>query len=155
MSGVRTGRISSTPSANAVATAFSEGVDEIRPVRSPETIVRSLAIGSPADGGYALELARASGGSIESIPDAATAGAIRRTAATEGVFVETAGGVTVAAVEAARARGVIRDGDEVVAILSGNGVKTPDARRFGIDEPDGYAEPIVATYPAFRERYAD
>ena len=61
----------------------------------------------------------------------ATAAAIRRTAADEGIFVETAGGVTVAAVEAARARGVIRDGDEVVAILSGNGVKTPDARRFG------------------------
>ena len=107
-----------------VATAFAEGVDEIRPVRTPDTIVRSLAIGSPADGGYALDLARRTGGSIESIPDAATADAIRRTAANEGIFVETAGGVTVAAVEAARARGVIRDGDEVVAILSGNGVKT-------------------------------
>jgi len=137
-----------------VATAFAEGVDEIRPVRTPDTIVRSLAIGSPADGGYALELARRTGGSIESIPDAATAAAIRRTAATEGIFVETAGGVTVAAVEAARARGVIRDGDEVVAILSGNGVKTPDARRFGSDDEEtGFAEPIAATYPAFAARY--
>jgi threonine synthase len=137
-----------------VATAFAEGVDEIRPVRTPDTIVRSLAIGSPADGGYALELARRTGGSIESIPDAATAAAIRRTAATEGIFVETAGGVTVASVEAARARGVIRDGDEVVAILSGNGVKTPDARRFGgDDEETGFAEPIAATYPAFAARY--
>src|SRR3954451_8039742 len=52
-----------------VATAFAEGVDEIRPVRTPDTIVRSLAIGSPADGGYALDLARRTGGSIESIPD--------------------------------------------------------------------------------------
>ncbi len=140
-----------------VATAFAEGVDEIRPVRSPDTIVRSLAIGSPADGGYALELARRTGGSIESIPDSATAAAIRRTAAAEGIFVETAGGVTVAAVEAARARGVIRDGDEVVAILSGNGVKTPDARRFG--EPDegagegAFADPIPATYDAFAARH--
>jgi threonine synthase len=137
-----------------VATAFAEGVDEIRPVRSPDTIVRSLAIGSPADGGYALDLARRTGGSIESIPDAATAAAIRRTAATEGIFVETAGGVTVAAVEAARARGVIRDGDEVVAILSGNGVKTPDARRFGLgDECADLAASIAATYGAFSERY--
>ena len=138
-----------------VATAFGEGVDEIRPVRAPDTIVRSLAIGSPADGGYALELARRSGGSIESIPDAATAAAIRRTAANEGIFVETAGGVTVAAVEAARTRGVIRDGDEVVAILSGNGVKTPDARRFGLDS-DGpeVGAPIAATYSAFEARFA-
>ncbi|MDQ3128039.1 MAG: threonine synthase [Chloroflexota bacterium] len=136
-----------------VATAFAEGVDEIRPVRLPDTIVRSLAIGSPADGPYALELARRTGGSIESIPDAATAAAIRSTAATEGIFVETAGGVTVAAVEAARARGVIRDGDEVVAILSGNGVKTPDARRFGEPTDGGFAAPIPATYTAFSERY--
>jgi threonine synthase len=136
-----------------VATAFAEGVDEIRPVRTPDTIVRSLAIGSPADGGYALELARRTGGSIESIPDGATAAAIRRTAANEGIFVETAGGVTVAAVEAARARGVIRDGDEVVAILSGNGVKTPDARRFGLGD-DVVAAPIAATYEAFSARYA-
>ncbi len=135
-----------------VATAFNEGVDEIRPVRTPDTIVRSLAIGSPADGGYALELARRTGGSIESIPDAATAAAIRRTAANEGIFVETAGGVTVAAVEAARARGVIRDGDEVVAILSGNGVKTPDARRFGLGE-DVVGAPIASTYGAFSARY--
>jgi threonine synthase len=135
-----------------VATAFAEGVDEIRPVRAPDTIVRSLAIGSPADGGYALELARRTGGSIESIPDSATAAAIRRTAANEGIFVETAGGVTVAAVEAARARGVIRDGDEVVAILSGNGVKTPDARRFGLGE-DVVGAPIAATYGAFSARY--
>jgi len=139
-----------------VATAFAEGVDEIRPVRAPDTIVRSLAIGSPADGGYALELARRTGGSIESIPDAATAAAIRRTAASEGIFVETAGGVTVAAVEAARARGVIRDGDEVVAILSGNGVKTPDARLFGLGDEAGVADvpaSIASTYAAFSERY--
>ncbi len=138
-----------------VATAFAEGVDEIRPVRAPDTIVRSLAIGSPADGGEALDLARRTGGSIESIPDASTADAIRRTAANEGIFVETAGGVTVAAVAAARARGVIRDGDEVVAILSGNGVKTPDARRFALGDEgsggEGLAGPIEPSYRAFSE----
>jgi threonine synthase len=133
-----------------VATAFAEGVDDVRPVRSPDTIVRSLAIGSPADGPYALELARRTGGSIEGVPDDATADAIRRTAATEGIFVETAGGVTVSAVAAARARGVIRDGDEVVAILSGNGVKTPDARRFGVgDGADRLTGPIAPSLFAF------
>jgi threonine synthase len=115
-----------------VATAFAEGSDVIRPVRQPQTIVRSLAIGSPADGRYALELARRTGGSIEAIPDEMTAAAIRTIAATEGVFSETAGGVTVAAAEAARASGVIGADDEVVVLLTGNGLKTPDARTFGL-----------------------
>jgi threonine synthase len=133
-----------------VATAFAEGGDTVRPVREPETIVRSLAIGSPADGGYALELARRTGGSIEGIPDTATAAAIRRTAANEGIFVETAGGVTVAAVEAAVARGVIRPADEVVTILSGNGLKTPDARRYGAGEDlDRLTPAIEPSYAAF------
>jgi threonine synthase len=135
-----------------VATAFAAGTDRIDPVRRPDTIVRSLAIGSPADGPYALELARTTGGSIEAIPDVDTAAAIRRLAATEGIFVETAGGVTVAAVEAGRRRGVIAEGDEVVALLTGNGVKTPDARRFG-DVEESVPAPIAATYDAFSARY--
>jgi threonine synthase len=146
-----------------VATAFAGGTDRIDPVRQPDTIVRSLAIGSPADGPYALELARRTGGSIEAIPDTDTAAAIRRLAATEGIFVETAGGVTVAAVAAARRRGVIRDGDEVVTLLTGNGVKTPDARLFGLDDGDddvgergagpAISAPIAATYAAFAATY--
>jgi threonine synthase len=117
-----------------VARAFSDGSDVIRPVRRPDTIVRSLAIGSPADGRYALELARRTGGSIEAIPDEATAAAIRAIAATEGVFSETAGGVTLAAAQAARTSGVLEADDEVVVLLTGNGLKTPDARTFGQSE---------------------
>lgn len=116
-----------------VATAFAEGADDWRPVRQPDTIVRSLAIGAPADGRYALALARATGGSIEAIADADTAEAIRRLAAREGIFTETAGGVTYAAAEAARRRGVIGPDDEVVVLLTGNGLKTPQARTFGLD----------------------
>jgi threonine synthase len=115
-----------------VATAFERGTDVIEPVREPDTIVRSLAIGNPADGRYAVELARASGGSIEAIDDAETAGWIRDVARLEGLYPETAGGVTLGAVAAARRRGVIRDGDEVVALLTGNGLKTPDARALGL-----------------------
>jgi len=114
-----------------VASAFAEGSDVIKPVRRPDTIVRSLAIGSPADGRYSLELARRTAGSIESIPDEVTAAAIRTIAATEGVFSETAGGVTLAAAQAAREAGVIAADDEVVVLLTGNGLKTPDARTFG------------------------
>jgi threonine synthase len=136
-----------------VATAFATG-GEIVPVRQPDTIVRSLAIGSPADGGYAIDLATRTGGSIEAVEDAVTAATIRRVAATEGIFVETAGGVTVAAAEQARAKGIIRDGDEVVALLTGNGLKTPDARRFGTEETDPeLAPPIPPTYSAFDARY--
>ena len=82
---------------------------------------------------------------MESIPDGDTAAAIRDVARLEGIYAETAGGVTVAAAAAARRRGVIRDGDEVVVILSGNGLKTPDARRFGAPEqPGGLGRPGLA-----------
>ena len=132
-----------------VATAFEAGTDVIEPVREPDTIVRSLAIGNPADGRYAVELARTTGGSIESIPDAVTAEAIRDVARLEGIFPETAGGVTLGAVRAARQRGVIREGDEVVALLTGNGLKTPDARTLGQPANTGLAPVIRPSLSAF------
>jgi threonine synthase len=134
-----------------VATAWERGTDVVEPVRSPDTIVRSLAIGNPADGRYAVELANASGGSVEAIPDEATAAAIRDVAQLEGIYPETAGGVTLAAAKAARERGVIRDGDEVVALLTGNGLKTPDARSLGLGGGDT-GEPGLA--PAIRPSLA-
>ena len=121
------------------ATAWAAGTDVIVPVREPDTFVRSLAIGNPADGRYAVELAIESEGSIEAIDDAVTAAAIRDVARLEGLYPETAGGVTLAAAAAARRRGVIRDGDEVVALVTGNGLKTPEARDLGL--VDGVARP--------------
>ncbi len=140
-----------------VATAWALGSDVVEPVEHPDTIVRSLAIGAPADGGYAAALARSTQGSIEAVPDAATAAAIRAVARLEGIYTETAGGVTVAALEAAVRRGTIQPGDEVVAILTGNGLKTPDARRFGVEpgasgDPDreqGLAPVIPPSFGAF------
>jgi len=140
-----------------VATAFARGSDEIAPVRNPDTIVKSLAIGSPADGRYALDIARRTGGSVEAVEDATTAGWIRRLAATEGIFTETAGGVTLGAVDAARRRGIIGPDDEVVALLTGNGLKTPDARLFGLDAngssaaQTGLTPPIRPSLDAFEE----
>jgi threonine synthase len=143
-----------------VATAWAAGTDVVEPVRVPDTFVRSLAIGNPADGRYAIELANESGGSIEAIEDATTAAAIRDVARLEGVYSETAGGVTVAAVAAARRRGVIRPSDEVVALLTGNGLKTPDARTLGLGDgvarpcQPGLAPPIRPSLAAF-ERWLE
>jgi threonine synthase len=135
-----------------VAAAFSAGAEEITPVRQPDTIVRSLSIGSPADGRYSVELARRTGGSIEAVADEATALGIRRLAGLEGVFAETAGGVTIAAAEQARRNGVIGPEDEVVALITGNGVKTPDARRFGQAEgPDFEAGLARSIRPEYRD----
>jgi threonine synthase len=124
-----------------VATAWAAGTDVIEPVRNPDTIVRSLAIGNPADGRYVVEQVNESGGSVEAIEDLVTAEAIRDVARLEGIYPETAGGVTLAAAAAARRRGVIREGDEVVALLTGNGLKTPDARSLGLAEDAHVARP--------------
>jgi threonine synthase len=142
-----------------VAQSWATGGDVV-PVREPDTFVHSLAIGSPADGRYAVEVARASGGSVEAVEDVATARAIRDTATLEGVYAETAGGVTVAAAAAARRRGTIRDGDEVVVLLTGNGLKTPEARNLGLDDSParpgrpGLAPVIPPSFDAF-ERWLD
>ena len=126
-----------------VASAFAAGATQITPVDRPDTIVRSLAIGSPADGVPSLELARRSGGSIEGVSDEAVVAAIRDLAETEGILTETAGGVTVAAVRAAVDRGVIGPADEVVLVISGNGLKTLDALEADVGAP---IAPSVAAF---------
>lgn len=137
-----------------VADAWSTGAAEMIPVRQPDTIVRSLAIGSPADGSHVLRLVREGGGSVESVSDRDTAAAIREVAALEGIYPETAGGVTLAAARAARERGIIGKGDEVVALLTGNGLKTPDAHHLGgprapvLPGQGGLAPVLPATFDA-------
>jgi threonine synthase len=109
-----------------VATAFAEGSDEIRPVK-PNTFVRSLAIGDPADGPFALEVARRTGGAIASASDPDVAAGISLLARTEGIFAETAGGTTIAVLKKLAAQGVVKRHERVVAYITGNGLKTPDA----------------------------
>jgi threonine synthase len=109
-----------------VASAFIDGKDFIKPVK-PQTVAKSLAIGNPADGPYALDVVRKTGGGFGSVTDDEILEAISLVASTEGIFVETAGGVTVATLaRLARERVVDRD-ETVVAILSGNGLKTVEA----------------------------
>jgi threonine synthase len=106
-----------------VATAFAQGEREIRPVKA-HTIAKSLAIGNPADGSYALDVARRSGGGIEAVPESTIAESMALLARTEGIFGETATGVVISALrQLADARAI--DPDEVVvAYLTGNGLKT-------------------------------
>ena len=123
-----------------VATAFAAGAETFEPVRRPTTIAKSLAIGNPADGRFALELARRTGGAVEAVQDEAVAAAMRQVASLEGIYPETAGGVTIGAAHQARAAGIIEPDDEVVVLLTGNGLKTPDARLVGLSD-DGPARP--------------
>src|SRR3954462_6093148 len=111
-----------------VAAAFDGGSDVCRPVR-PDTIAKSLAIGNPADGPYALELARTSGGSIDSVTDDEIKAGIRLLAETTGIFTETAGGVTTATLAKLADRGDIDPEEQVVLVITGEGLKTLDAVR--------------------------
>jgi len=115
-----------------VAQAFESGRSVVRPVK-PDTVAKSLAIGNPADGYYALEVARRTGGAIAAVSDAEILEAIALVARTEGIFVETAGGVTIATLAALAARGVVRSDETVVAYLSGNGLKTVEAIEQTVD----------------------
>jgi threonine synthase len=112
-----------------VATAFAEGWDVCKPEREPDTIAKSLAIGDPADGPYALELARKTGGVIESVTDEEIRDGIRLLAETTGVFTETAGGVTIGVLTKLAEAGQIGSDERVVAYITGEGLKTLDAAR--------------------------
>jgi threonine synthase len=109
-----------------VATAFDNGWDAVRPVR-PATIAKSLAIGNPADGPYALDVARRTGGAIASVPDDEVVAGIRLLAETEGIFAETAGGVTVGTLRRLLREGRLDPDVPTVVINTGDGLKTLDA----------------------------
>jgi threonine synthase len=109
-----------------IETAFREGHDVVTPQR-PNTIARSLAIGNPADGPYVIDELRRSGGDCGSVSDAEILECIGLLAETEGVFAETAGGVTIASLRQMINRGTIDREKSIVAIISGHGLKTLDA----------------------------
>jgi threonine synthase len=109
-----------------VATAFADGHQVCRPVK-PNTIAKSLAIGNPADGPYALDLARRTGGSVDAVGDEEIRAGIALLAETTGVFTETAGGVTTAVLAKLAERGDIDPEERVVLVITGEGLKTLDA----------------------------
>jgi threonine synthase len=111
-----------------VATAFAEGWEVCKPQR-PETIAKSLAIGDPADGPYAVEHARRTGGGVDSVTDQEIREGIKLLAETTGIFTETAGGVTVGVLRKLAERGELASGERVVVYITGEGLKTLDATR--------------------------
>ncbi len=109
-----------------VATAFAHGTREITPVKA-RSIAKSLAIGNPADGRYAIDAARKSGGGVFSIPESGVAEGMALLARTEGIFGETAAGVTVSVLKKLADAHAIDPDETVVVYLTGNGLKTREA----------------------------
>ena len=127
-----------------IAQAFRDGHDVVKPVK-PDTIAKSLAIGNPADGPYVLDVARRTGGAIEDVSDEEVIEGIQLLARTEGIFAETAGGVTVATLRKLIATGQLDPEAETVIINSGDGLKTLDA----VADRVGPKVTIPASYDAF------
>jgi len=115
-----------------VAQAFKDGAETVQPVK-PDTIARSLAIGNPADGMFAMQVSRQTGGAIEWCTEDEILEGVELLASTEGVFTETAGGVTVANLKRLVEQGVIRPHEEVVVFITGNGYKTVEALEGVVD----------------------
>jgi threonine synthase len=129
-----------------VAQAFKQGHEVIQPVK-PDTIAKSLAIGNPADGPYVLDIARRTGGAVEDVSDAEVVDAIKLLARTEGIFAETAGGVTVGVLRKLLADGRLDPAAETVVLNTGDGLKTLDA----ISPTTGATAVIDPTLTSFRE----
>jgi threonine synthase len=129
-----------------VAQAFVSGASEVRPVK-PDTIARSLAIGNPADGWYAIQTAKTTGGMIDACTEAEVIQGMRLLAETEGVFTETAGGVTVAVLKRLVEAGTIEPDEETVALVTGTGYKTVEALE-GVVEPSFHVAPDIEEFLA-------
>ena len=109
-----------------IVNAWAAGQTQIRPVR-PDSIAKSLAIGNPADGIYALRVIKESDGSAYAVPEPEVVEGIKLLAETEGIFTETAGGVTVSALKYLAESGAIGPDELTVAYITGNGLKTQEA----------------------------
>ena len=131
-----------------VATAWQEQADTIRPVK-PSTIAKSLAIGNPADGYFALDTVRRTGGGFAAVTDDEVVEGMRLLARTEGIFAETAGGVTIATLQRLAAEGVVRRDERVVVYVTGHGLKTIEA----VAPVVGPTATIRPTVDAFHEAF--
>jgi threonine synthase len=110
-----------------ISTAVKNNTETVRPVRKPQTIAKSLSIGTPADGYYAIRAMKQTGGTAEDCSDEEIISAIRLLAETEGIFAETAGGVTLACAQKLIANGAIPRDESIVLCITGYGLKTQEA----------------------------
>jgi threonine synthase len=129
-----------------VVQAAREGTFDVRPVR-PSTIAKSLAIGNPADGYYSLKIVEETGGALDAVTDPEIVAGIQLLARTEGIFAETAGGVTVGVLKKLAAAGTFHPDELVVAYITGNGFKTIDAVAEQVAPPVRLA-PTMASFEA-------
>ncbi|HET9051448.1 MAG TPA: pyridoxal-phosphate dependent enzyme, partial [Candidatus Dormibacteraeota bacterium] len=131
-----------------VAAAFARGDGQIVPVR-PHTIAKSIAIGNPSDGGYVCSIARRTGGVVDTVTEEEILEGIELLARTEGIFTETAGGVTIGVLRKLARGGRWRGDETVVAYVTGHGLKTAEylEGRAAMDAP------ISPSVRAFRETY--
>jgi threonine synthase len=134
-----------------VHTAFLAGTDQVQPVR-PHTIAKSLAIGNPADGYYCLKIIAESAGASEVATDDEIVDGIKLLARTEGIFTETAGGVTIACLKKLAESGTIRPDEATVAYITGNGLKTQEAVIDRVIQPLRIAPTLEAFEAALRDR---
>jgi threonine synthase len=132
-----------------VATAFKEGTS-VRPVK-PDTIAKSLAIGNPSDGKYVINIATGTGGVVESVTEEEIVESIELLAGTEGIFAETAGGVTIGVLRKLAAAGRWKGDETVVAYITGHGFKTIEA----IPNLERHRKTIKPSVRAFEETFPD
>jgi threonine synthase len=127
-----------------ISAAVKQGTDIIRPVK-PNTIAKSLAIGNPADGFYATQVVKETGGYAEDVSDQEIIDAIKLLARTEGIFAETAGGVTLASAKRLIETGRIKRDEVTVICVTGNGLKTQEALQGHTKSPH-YIKPNLASF---------
>jgi threonine synthase len=118
-----------------ISEAMKKGVEIVKPVQKPQTIVKSLAIGTPADGYYAIRAMKETGGFAEDVTDEEVVAGIRLLAETTGIFAETAGGVTVACAKKLIEAGKIPRNESIVLCITGQGLKTQEAVQGKCGEP--------------------
>ena len=136
---------------NPISDAVKTGRERHKPIRKPNTICKSLAIGDPADGYFAARLIRETGGWAEDAPDAEISEAMYLLANTEGIFAETAGGVTVAVTRKLLEQGKLPRDEEIVICITGNGLKTQEAVAGELDEPVTIKPSLQAFEPLLEE----
>jgi threonine synthase len=130
---------------NPISAAVKNGWETHRPVQKPNTIAKSLAIGDPADGFFAAKLIRQTGGWAEDVSDAEISEAMALLGRTEGIFAETAGGVTVAVARKLIEQGRLPRDEEIVLCITGNGLKTQDAVAGCLEKP-AVIKPSLAAF---------
>ncbi len=131
-----------------IATAYKQGRDFFKPVK-PKTIAKSLAIGNPADGYYALKATAESGGAMDEVTDEEIIEGMMLLAQTEGIFAETAGGVTIGVLKKLVKQGILKRSDVTVALITGNGLKTQEAVVNAVGRPTRITPSLVAFEQTF------